>query len=115
MNRNGAVFPSGYVTTDDSFINNARGQANKELFGWRSDFNSGTGAKEFGLLVANSRRFSQCMTQRVFKILCKKDIEKIENKESLNFWADSFESSGYKMKKLFEDIAIHPFCLGDDV
>lgn len=113
MNKNESVFPSGYVTTDDSFINNARGPANQLLFSWRDAPLGNRGARGFGALVANSPRFGQCMTQRVFSALCKKDFDAIKNSKPATEWAAKFESSGFNLRQLFEDIAIHPLCLGE--
>lgn len=112
MNVNNNVFPSGYITTDDSFINNATRPLNAALFEWRSSTTSGNGVAAFGAMVANSRRFSQCMAKRVFKAVCRKDLDMAKNQAALKKWGDEFESSGYQMKKLFENIAVKPECLG---
>lgn len=112
MNVNNNVFPSGYITTDDSFVNNATRPLNASLFEWRNSGTAGTGAAGFGAMVANSRRFSQCMAKRVFKAVCRKDLDMAKHQSSLKKWGDEFESSGYQMKKLFENIAVKPECLG---
>lgn len=111
MNRNATIFPSGYITTNDSFINNAIRPANAEMFEWRGEASAGNGVKAFGTMVANSRRFSQCMAKRAFKAVCRKDLDPVQYKAQLKQWGDEFESSGYKLKKLFENIATKAECL----
>lgn len=111
MNRNNTIFPSGYITTNDSFLNHAIRPANAEFFEWRGSAASGNGVKGFGTVVANSRRFSQCMAKRVYKAVCRKELDVVAHKNTLKAWGDEFEASGYKMKKLFENIATKPECL----
>ncbi|MGE5087054.1 MAG: hypothetical protein ACM3MG_12185 [Bacillota bacterium] len=111
--RNFKVFPDGYVTVDNSFVNFANRPANASLFGWRGDnTTSGNGAKDFGKLLANSRRFSQCMAKRVYKTVCKKPLPADKEKDLLSTWGDEFEASGYMLKNLFESISVKPECLG---
>lgn len=111
MNRNSAVFPSGYVTTNDSFINNATRPNNRALFEWRGPASAGNGTKAFGTIVANSRRFSQCMAKRVFETVCRKSFDAVKDRETLALWGDEFEASGYKLKNLFESVAVKSQCL----
>lgn len=113
MNKNATMFPAGYVMTDDSFLNHAVRPANASLFEWRGDSAGGNGVRGFGNVVANSRRFSQCMAQHVYKAVCRKTIDPIKQKETLKQWGDEFEASGYKLKKLFETVAVKPECLGN--
>lgn len=111
MNKNGTVYPSGYVTLDDSFVNFATRPANMALFGWRGDYRGGKGAKGFGEVIANSRRFSQCMAKRAFKAVCRKELPEATSTSLLRNWGDEFEASGYKLKNLFENMAIKAECL----
>jgi hypothetical protein len=113
MNKNNTIFPLGYVTTDNSFVNNAIRPNNAALFEWRGDSAKGNGVKEFGAVIANSRRFSQCMAKRVFKAVCRKNLDPDASKEKLKLWGDEFETSGYQLKKLFESVATKPECLGN--
>lgn len=111
--RNQMVFQDGYETKDDSFVNYANRSTNATLFGWRgTNVASGKGAQGFGQLLANSRRFSQCMAKRVFKTVCKKSLPEAKEKSLLSTWGDEFEASGYQLKNLFEAISIKPECLG---
>lgn len=112
MNQNNTIFPSGYVVVDNSFVNNATRPSNAEFFGWRGNALSGTGTNQFGTVVANSRRFSQCMAKRVFETVCRRSIDDSKDKAKLVKWGDEFEASGYKLKSLFESIAVKTECLG---
>ncbi len=112
MNKNNSIFPAGYVTTNDSFVNNAIRPVNAATFEWRGTAASGNGVKEFGTIVANSRRFSQCMAKRVYRAVCRKEMDVAKNQKILSQWGDEFEASGYKLKELFESIAVKPECLG---
>lgn len=111
MNINSSTFPAGRVVTDNKFVNYATRPANSALFGWRTQSNEGQGAKDFGVMLANSRRFSQCMAKRVFETVCRKNLDAVQSKALLIQWGNEFESSGYKLKKLFESMAIKPECL----
>lgn len=113
LNQNNSVFPYGYVTTDDSFVNHAIRPANAGLFEWRSETTTGNGVKDFGALVANSGRFSQCMAQHVFKAVCRKEIDPVLHKAALKKWGKEFEANGYKLKDLFEAMATKQECLGN--
>lgn len=124
MNDNQDVFPEGYETTDDSWMNFARSPANQELFGWRTSGSSnvrgpastdsisaGSGVKQFGKLIANSEAFSECMVQRVFSEVCKREPAGFE-KSLVESMARDFEAKGYNLKSLFQVIATRPECLG---
>lgn len=111
MNQNNGTFSAGYVTTDNSWINNARSPANLQRFGWRGVVASGAGVNSFGKAVSNSRAFSECMTKKVYRELCRRPVSHYED-AMIEQVSDSFEASGYKLRTLFEDIAIRPECLG---
>lgn len=111
MNRNESVFPSGFVMTDESFVNNANRPANANMFEWRGEAAAGKGVKDFGRIVADSRRFSQCMAKRVFETVCRKNIDMSTSRATLVKWGDEFEANGYNLKRLFESVAIKPECL----
>ncbi len=111
MNQNHSTFSNGYITRDNSWINNARSPANVQKFGWRGVVSAGNGVKQFGRAIANSKAFSRCMTKKVYRELCRRPVASFET-SMVESMAQSFESSGYKLKKLFEDIAVRPECLG---
>lgn len=118
MNRPDFVqYAGGYVTTDDSFVNNATRGANAYMFGWRdpapdtSALNDRTtGVHAFGRLVANSKRFPVCMAKRVWASVCHNELSAAEMEAIYASMGAGFEQNRYNMKKLFEAIAIHPKC-----
>ncbi|MNS96903.1 hypothetical protein D3C72_1312210 [compost metagenome] len=114
MNKNATIFPSGFTVVDDSFVNNATRSNNASMFEWRVPAGgslNGNGVKAFGTVVSNSKRFSQCMAKRVFKAVCRKELDIAQNRALLAQWASDFEADGYKLKGLFEKIASKPECL----
>lgn len=113
LNQNTTVYPGGYTTVDNSFINNTRGPANETLIGWRGDVNSGTGVRQFGVAVSNTQRFSQCMVKRVYDAVCRTDLKAKFNLPFLKQYAQVFEANGYNLKKLAEEVATLPVCLGE--
>ncbi len=114
MNQNNNVYAGGYVTTDDSWINNAERGINLTTMGFRgldgrTPASSGIGINSFGRLIANSQRFSTCMAKRVFESVCRKEL----SEKDLNVYkamGNQFEASSYNLKKLFETAALNPRC-----
>lgn len=114
MNQNNSVYPGGYVTTDDSWVNNAIRGVNVTTFGWRgldgrTPSSSGMGVNSFGRLIANSQRFSTCMAKRVFETVCRKTLPSTEL-ASLEALGIQFENTNYNLKQLFQMAALHPLC-----
>ena len=114
LNRNATVYPGGYVTTNDSWVNHAARGVNATQFGWRgldkvTPANSGTGVGDFGRLVANSQRFSTCMAKRVFKSVCRKDLADSEIAVYASL-GTQFESLNYNLRNLYQIAALHPRC-----
>jgi hypothetical protein len=107
-NQNGDVYPEGYVTTDDSWTNLFTENQNKQLQ-WRGQL-SGKGIKEFGRMIADSGAFSKCMVKRTYSQICHRDLEASES-AVLDGLANRFEQGGYKLRELFEQVAVHPTCL----
>lgn len=105
MNANSTVYPPGYATGDSSWINLATENHN-ESFGWRGPL-EGHDVTAFGWMLANSEAFSQCLTKRIFRKLCKKEPP-LTTTELL---AKSFESKQYDLRALFENVATHETCI----
>lgn len=110
LNRNGNVYAGGYVTRDDSWINHANRGANALSLGWRGTASNGNGVNSFGALISNSQRFSQCMAKRVFNSVCKRDLSEDDQKLLFAQIGSRWESSGYRLKKLFEIVATDNNC-----
>lgn len=106
-NQNANTYPDGWITTDDSWVNLV---ADNPQFGWRTQ-PSGNGITEFGNLLANSAQFGRCMATRGFKEICRRSASSAEQ-ELIQELATHFESGGYDLKSLFQDVAISPPCLG---
>jgi hypothetical protein len=111
VSRNNNVFSGGYVTTDDSFFNNAKGFTNAETFGWRGPA-SGNGVKDLATMVANSKRFSICMVKRAYDAVCRSNMVPKQNMVFLSHQANKFEQDGYNLKKLFKELAVTQQCMG---
>ncbi len=114
MNHNEDNFPSGYELTDESFVNNAFRQ--QSLFNWRGEFaRGGSGMHQFGQMIADSKRFSYCMAQRVYETVCiPGNYNKKKVAPMLTQYADRFEASGYKVRNLFQEIAANTSCIKMD-
>lgn len=108
MNQNGSVYPEGYITADDSWINLFTQNQNAR-FGWRGDL-SGNGIRQFGNMIANSEGFSRCMTRKVFRQVCNRELQDSEESLAVKLASD-FEKQGYRLRTLFEGTAVVPQCL----
>lgn len=103
MNHN-VVFPDGYVTSDDSWVNLWTEGQNASL-GWGGN-TSGNGAKDFGKMMASTQAFADCMAAQVFKKVCFRDAESDEDLALLDENISYFQSQDYNLKKLFVKTAI---------
>jgi hypothetical protein len=114
MNRNNTVYPGGYITTNNSWVNNAVRGVNASAMGWRgldgrTPANEGQGLNQYGRLFANSKRFSTCMAKHAFKAVCRKDLPNTELAVYSSL-GDQFEARSYSMRDLFQIAALHPRC-----
>lgn len=109
MNRNQTEFPQGFVTTDNSVINYATLGKNVDQLGWRSALTA-NGMAGFGKMLADSRGFSRCMVERAFKRVCRRTPLSAEI-PLVRSLADQFETDGYHMRRMFENVAIQPQCV----
>ncbi len=119
MNNPGNIaFPQGYITTNTSWVNHSLRQDGKNLalLGFRTtggtNIIGGNGVQSFGRMIAESERFSQCMSQKVYEAVCRQKIDWSTNINMLKEFAQGFETSRYNLKSLFETIAIDPRCSG---
>lgn len=123
INWNHSIYPSGYRTTDNSFLNQASRGVNEQLFGWKtSSLDRGPastganiqetayGATALGEMIANSKRFPECMAKRSFEALCQKQVARSEMASKLELHAQAFSNSNYNFKSLFKSIAKDPSC-----
>lgn len=118
MNRDNVIqYAGGYVSTDDSFMNNATRGANATLFGWRgyapdqSALATRTsGVHAYGRLLANSQQFGRCLAKRAFDVVCKHDLDDSVAEALYESLRLDFENNGYSLKKLFQAVAINSQC-----
>lgn len=112
MNHNEEVFPRGFVISDDQWVNYAVRGANAAFFGWKGK-TQGYGVRDFGELISTSEAFPRCMTQRAYRSLCKRDPATFE-RGMIQQVSKEFAENGYKLRFLFEAIAITPDCIGSN-
>ncbi|HEX4924571.1 MAG TPA: hypothetical protein VFV50_10810 [Bdellovibrionales bacterium] len=107
MNQNKSTFPPGNVVVDDSWENlwlrNSKNQL--ESPGVKN------GIRAYGEFLSNTELFRSCMAQTVYTEVCRRKPEASEAKV-IEDLANKFQSSGYKLKTLFEEVAILPGCSG---
>ncbi len=109
MNKNGDVYPQGFVTVDDSWVNLWTQGKNADL-GWRGA-TSGRGIQSLGRMLAQTEAFSRCQAKKVFTQVCLRPPTG-EDKRDLADLTRDFEANGFKMRRLFEKAALLPQCLG---
>lgn len=120
---NAGNFPSGYITTDESWVNYWRNGQNSLLgWGFSTDLPSsvvgqfdirghatGEGAKSMGAELANSKAFASCQVKKAFKAVCLRDPGNAADRAEVErITTDVFQSSGYNMKSVFANVAV--FC-----
>ena len=104
-------FPQGFRTVDDSWENRWRQGQNAYLGFDDSLPGSGSGAKSLGEELGNSQAFAACQVRKVFRAICLRDPENAADRAAAATITDTFRSSGYRMKQVFADTAVH--CMGD--
>lgn len=102
-------FPFGYVTTDDSWLNYWRSGQN-EVLGWDAGLpGNGNGAKSLGMELGNSDAFASCQVKKVFKAVCLREPEDINDRTQVVGMVNTFKTA-YSMKRVFADAAV--YCMG---
>ncbi|KYG63988.1 hypothetical protein AZI86_14355 [Bdellovibrio bacteriovorus] len=110
LKMNKGNFAYGFVVKDDTFVNNAVLGSKAGFFGWRGSSKSGgKGLNDFGRMLADSRRFSQCMAKRAYEGVCLKKISSTDT-AMLQRLGDRFESLNYNLKNLYQAVALDPSC-----
>ena len=109
MTRNQTEYPQGYRMTDNTIVNNAVLTKNADQFGWRSS-STGVGIASFGKMLADSRGFSRCMVRRAFTQVCRRK-PLVGEEQLVRSLADQFETDGYHMRRMFENVAVQQQCV----
>ena len=107
---NDLTFPQGFRTTDDSWENYWRSGQNAYLGFDPSLPGEGNGAKTMGEELANSYAFAACQVKKVFRAVCLRSPEDQADRDTVDQITDTFRSTGYRMKQVFADSAVH--CMG---
>lgn len=119
MNRPDFVqYQGGYISTDDSWVNNANRGINATTFGWRNPAPDSSplagrtaGVHAFGRLLAGSQRFGRCMAKRVWDEVCHTEYSEAEMNAIYASLGLEFEGTlNFKLRGLFETVALHPKC-----
>ncbi len=111
MNKNGTIYPEGFVTTDDSWMNLWANGVNASL-GWKGSL-TGNGANAFGRMLAQTDAFPTCMVRRVFQRVCLREPA-TQEADQLKRIAQDFAANGrFNMKELFASVATLPQCMGE--
>lgn len=112
-NINTNIYPQGYITRDDSWLNYWVDGQNANL-GWSSSVpTSGNGINSFGTMLANTRAFASCMVKRVWAETCRRPAQAADNNIIASI-TDDFVASGYKLKRAFEKVSVQNTCLGSN-
>jgi hypothetical protein len=107
---NDLTFPQGFRTTDDSWENYWRSGQNAYLGFDPSLPGEGNGAKTMGEELANSYAFAACQVKKAFRAVCLRSPEDQADRDTVDQITDTFRSTGYRMKQVFADSAVH--CMG---
>lgn len=110
FNQDAGVFPFGFETTSDSWINYWRTGPN-EFVGWNAvGGGEGTGVKSLGMELAQTRQFAVCQTKRVFEKVCYRAPNGPADEQAINNIATTFETNNRSMKRVFAETAL--YCMG---
>ena len=105
------AFRFGYATSDDSWINYWRTGPN-EFVGWNGPGSgAGTGAKSFGMELAQTRQFAKCQVKKAFEKVCYRKPNGTADEQAVETIATNFETNNRSMKRVFAETALH--CIGD--
>lgn len=103
-------FPQGFRTTDDSWENRWRDEGQNSYLNFGATAGSGNGAKSLGEELANSEAFASCQVRKVFRAMCLRDPEDSTDRSTVATITNTFRTTGYSMKQVFADTAVH--CMG---
>ncbi len=112
-------FPQGYRTPDDHWDNYWRSGQNSYLFTDSAGVASpgpasGDGAQSLGAELGNSEAFASCQVKKVFKAVCLREPDLGDPNSGdfarFNAIVSTFKGTGYRMKQVFADTAVH--CMG---
>lgn len=105
--------PEGFGVTNNSWVNfSAQSDKGQYQFGWAPQSGSGQGLPQFGEMFSKARIVSECLVQRTFRAVCRREVAPQEA-TLVRALASEFRSShDYNLKDLFHTVAARPECLG---
>ena len=103
-------FPQGFRTPNDNWENYWRRGQNSYLGFDPNLSGQGTGAKSLGEELGNSYAFAACQVKKVFKAVCLREPEDNPDRNAVDTIVNTFRTTGYSMKQVFADTAVH--CMG---
>ena len=107
--RDANVFPFGFETLGDSWINYWRSGPNSHV-GWRGP-GSGSGAKSFGAEIAQTDRFDRCQVSKAFERVCYRAPNGAADEQQLQGMISNFQGANRNLKQAFADAAV--YCMGE--
>ncbi|MGB5256921.1 MAG: hypothetical protein WBN07_15010 [Woeseiaceae bacterium] len=103
-------FPQGFRTPNDEWDNYWRKGQNSYLGFDPALPGSGQGAKSLGEELGNSHAFAACQVKKAFRAVCLRDPENAADRNKVDEIVSTFRGTGYQMKQVFADAAVH--CMG---
>ena len=101
---------SGRCQRQNHWTNYWRTGQNRYLGFYGPGIGDDFGAKSLGVELSNSDAFAQCQARKVFKAVCLREPESVNDHQAFDQILANFASSGFRMKKVFADTAEH--CMG---
>ncbi|MEL7186032.1 MAG: hypothetical protein AAFN50_06300, partial [Pseudomonadota bacterium] len=116
---NDLTFPPGFRTPDDNWDNYWR-QGQNAYLGFDPGLpGSGAGAQSLGQELGNSHAFAACQVKKVFRAVCLREPEDINDRNAVDGILTTFRGSAdptvaptgaFSMKQVFADTAV--YCMG---
>lgn len=105
------VFPFGFETVDDSWINYWRAGPNA-FIGWNSPGGGvGSGAKSLGMELGQTRQFAECQVRNVFEQVCYRVPNGPADEQAVETIATIFEANNRSMKRVYAETGV--YCMGN--
>lgn len=105
------VFPFGFETTDDSWVNYWRTGPN-EFVGWNAPGGGvGSGAKSLGMELGQTRQFAECQVRNVFEQVCYRAPNGPADEQAVEDIATLFEANNRSMKRVYAETGV--YCMGN--
>lgn len=105
--------PEGFAVMNNSWVNfSAQSDKGQFQFGWDNTITSGQGLPAFGEMFSNAKVFSECMTKRTFRAVCRRDPTASEGNLIRSLASDFRNNKNHNLKELVYSVAARPECMG---